>query len=160
MITLSITHEDMGLVLAAAEAAYPAECCGLLVGEFDPIAGLAHVTRVVPSRNLLAGEASDRFEIDPAVRFRVMREPGFLIGHYHSHPDGPAQPSARDRAMVYEPELVWLIIAVAKGRALQASAFRGEGLEAILLEYGQNGGVGDGITGQIGRHGEGWLIEP
>ena len=35
-----------------------------------------------------------------------------IIGHYHSHPNGRSMPSTRDLAMAWEPELVWLIVAV------------------------------------------------
>lgn len=122
---LSLPATLLTQITAAAEAAYPAECCGLLVGR-----GRRHlrVTRVVPSANLLAAEHRDRFEVDPAVRLALMRElgdgPERLIGHYHSHPDHAAAPSATDLAMAFEPELVWLITAVAGGRAGATAAFR------------------------------------
>jgi len=85
------------------------------------------VTRVVASPNLLAG-SGDRFEVDPALRFGLMRalEGGDerIVGHYHSHPDHPAEPSARDLAMAFEPDLVWLITAVAGGQAIHTTAHR------------------------------------
>lgn len=112
-------------VVDAAEAAYPAECCGLLAGIGRRV---VRVTRVVPSANLLAAARRDRFEVDPAVRLRLMRAlgdgPERLIGHYHSHPDHPAEPSATDLAMAYEPELLWLITAVAAGQAIHTTAHR------------------------------------
>lgn len=108
----------------AAEAAYPAECCGLLVGTGGRH---ARVTRIAPSPNLAAGR-DDRFEVDPALRLRLMRElrdgPEAIIGHYHSHPDHPAEPSATDLAMAYEPELYWLIAAVQGGQTIQIAAHR------------------------------------
>ena len=107
-------------IVEAAEAAYPQECCGLLVGRGDADRRVS-VRRVVPSPNVAAGGGRDRFEVDPKVRFDVMREleggPDRIVGHYHSHPDGPAAPSATDREMAFEPDLVWLITAVAGGRA-------------------------------------------
>jgi proteasome lid subunit RPN8/RPN11 len=121
---LLIPRELLKLVADAAEAAYPAECCGLLIGT-----GTRHprVTRIEPSPNLAAGR-NDRFEVDPALRLKIMRElrdgPERLIGHYHSHPDHPAEPSATDLAMAFEPELIWLIAAVQAGQAIQVSAHR------------------------------------
>ncbi len=128
-------------ITAAAEAAYPAECCGLLVGRGRR---QLRVTRVVPSVNLLAAERRDRFEVDPALRLALMRElgdgPERLIGHYHSHPDHAAAPSATDLAMAFEPELVWLITAVAGGRAGATAAFRlaagGGAFRALALKIG------------------------
>ena len=99
-----ILQTDAGFLKAmadAAEAAYPAEACGLIIGRGK--GQLVRVTAVVPAPNLLAA-SGDRFELDPAVRIRVerdLREAGGkdrIIGHYHSHPDGSADPSAADRA--------------------------------------------------------------
>jgi len=115
----------------AAESAYPKECCGLLIGRDDG-AGALVVTRIVESDNLAAGDAFDRFEVDPQLRFNVMREldgetdggqPRHrIIGHYHSHPNHPAQPSEHDLDMAFEPDLVWLIVSVVDGQAVHATA--------------------------------------
>lgn len=127
MITrVELPLECLHTIRGAAEAAYPAECCGLLIGRPESEEGLLRVTRVAPSVNLLAAEVG-RFEVDPALRFRLMRElregPERIVGHYHSHPDGPAAPSARDAEMAYEADLLWLIISVPSGRAGDAAAF-------------------------------------
>jgi len=107
-----------------AEAAYPNECCGLLIGR-SPAAATVLVTDVRSSRNLDPGRG-DRFEIDPQVRFDVMRSleggPDRIVGHYHSHPGLPAQPSARDLEMAWEPDLVWLITSVMDGQAVHTTA--------------------------------------
>ena len=118
---------DLDAIAAAAEAAYPHECCGLLAGRTAAPDAL-RVTRVVPSRNVAEQRRHDRFEVDPQVRFDLMRalagSDERLIGHYHSHPDHPAVPSATDRAMAHEPDLIWLITAVAAGRATATRAWR------------------------------------
>lgn len=118
---------------AAAEAAYPDECCGLLVGR-DNESGAVVVTAVAPSPNVAAGSHADSFEVDPQVRFDVMRRldkqnatggaAERIVGHYHSHPDHPPAPSARDLEMAYEPEMVWVIVAVDQGRAAGMRAHR------------------------------------
>lgn len=120
-------------IRAAAEAAYPDECCGLLIGR-DGNAGDILVTAVEPSPNRAAGDRRDSFEVDPQLRFDVMRrldaanatggQAARIVGHYHSHPDHPAQPSARDLEMAYEPEMVWVIVAVEGGRAAGIRAHR------------------------------------
>lgn len=122
-------------IAAAAEAAYPEECCGLLIGHVDNGGGddagdrdRVHVTRPVASRNVTTEPRRDRFEVDPALRFAVMRElgegPERIVGHYHSHPDHPAEPSARDAEMAFEPDLVWVIVALADGRVVDMQAHR------------------------------------
>ena len=111
-------------IRAAAEEAYPAECCGLLIGRRDA-GGSVDVTAIEPSPNV-AAHGHDRFEVDPRVRLDVMRAleggPEAIIGHYHSHPDHPAEPSARDLEMAFEPDLVWVIAAVEGGRATEVRA--------------------------------------
>jgi len=119
-------------IVDAAESAYPRECCGLLIGRNDGAASVI-VTRVVESPNVTEGPGRDRFEIDPQIRFNVMRELDEaaangngarhrIIGHYHSHPDHPAQPSETDLKMAYEPDLVWLITSVVDGQATLTTA--------------------------------------
>ncbi|MBX3455653.1 M67 family metallopeptidase [Ferrovibrio sp.] len=106
-----------------AEAAWPEEACALLVGHNDTI------TEIVPAPNVAVDKRAG-FEIDPAVQFalrrRLREQPrdGLLLGHWHSHPNGRAVPSAMDAAMIYEPGLLWLISAVQAGRADMPAAFR------------------------------------
>ena len=132
-MTVVIAPADLRAIVDAAEAAYPDECCGLLVGRDDD-AGEIVVTVVEPSVNLAAGDHADSFEVDPQLRFDVMRRLSEknakghraerIVGHYHSHPDHPAEPSARDLEMAYEPDLVWVIVAVNEGHATEMRAHR------------------------------------
>lgn len=112
---------------AAAAAAYPEECCGLLAGRRQP-SGKVVITGAQPSPNVARGDKRKRFEVDPQVRFNLMRdlEGGSqeIIGVYHSHPDRAAAPSAHDLSMACEPDLVWLITAVREGGAEVTTAHR------------------------------------
>ncbi len=124
-------------ITLAAEAAYPEECCGLLAGRDHgggsgggSGGGGVTVTRAVASDNVAAGP-NERFEVDPKVRFDLMRDigdgPERIVGHYHSHPDHPASPSERDLDRAFESGLVWLIIAVENGVAADTQAWRLDG---------------------------------
>ncbi|MGZ8996064.1 MAG: hypothetical protein ACXW3P_06165, partial [Rhodospirillales bacterium] len=57
------------------------------------------------------------------------------------HPDRPAAPSGRDREMAFEPDLVWLISAVAAGRAVETAGFRIDATGVRRLELVIVGGV-------------------
>lgn len=131
MTVFVLSRAKLRDIVADAESAYPEECCGLLVGR--PGESGVTVTRVVPSPNLAVDDSGrprrrDRFEVDPEIRFRIMRECAGtdqdLVGHYHSHPDHPAHPSEHDLEMAFEPELVWLIVAVDQGRAGDVTAHK------------------------------------
>jgi proteasome lid subunit RPN8/RPN11 len=110
----------------AARAAWPKECCGLLVGrEVDDGRALL-VERVIPSPNI-AESSETRFEIEPALRIHLEKElrggKSRIIGHYHSHPQGPPLPSPTDALQIYEPELIWLIIGSEENGQTELAAF-------------------------------------
>ena len=113
-------------ITEAAEAAYPLECCGLLVGRGEA-AGDVLVTRVETSPNRSEGDRRQSFLVDPKIQFDLMRElgegPERIIGNFHSHPDNPARPSDRDLRSVFYPEHVWVIVAVDDGLAGEVAAY-------------------------------------
>ncbi|MCE2481614.1 MAG: M67 family metallopeptidase [Alphaproteobacteria bacterium] len=121
---IAIDPPVLEAIVAAAEASYPDEACGLLVGRWSA-AGHCRLHRAVASANL-APDPSVAFEIDPALRLdlqRRLRGGGQrVVGLYHSHPDGPARPSARDLARAWEPGLLWLILSVPAGEAVLTGA--------------------------------------
>jgi proteasome lid subunit RPN8/RPN11 len=96
-------------IAAAAAGALPHECCGLLEGTRDD--AVFRVTALHPARNL-SGEP-ERFQIDPADHFKAQKAARAngraIIGCYHSHPHGAAQPSAADLAGAQENDFLWLI---------------------------------------------------
>jgi len=102
-------------ILDEARAAVPRECCGLVEGRrLDSVGGGEfHVTALHPACNL--APASDRFEIAPRDHIRALktaRANGHtLIGCYHSHPQGRAEPSAADARGAEEEGFLWLIAA-------------------------------------------------
>ncbi len=130
-LLLAVEHWDM--LRAAAEAAYPNEFCALLIG-IDDGEGLCRVTRIVPAANVHP-QPQTHFELDPRVLVDVLRnlrkvgragqEGGErLLGHVHSHPDGPARPSAEDLAQAIEPGMFWVVMAVPRGGVEAIKAFR------------------------------------
>lgn len=106
-------------ILGDAAAAAPEECCGLLLGR------PGRIEAAVPARNV-AADPSRSFEIDPAVLLRTHRESRGqgrqVIGHYHSHPNGRAEPSKRDAARAIDNGQLWLIAAAGSLTAWQAAA--------------------------------------
>lgn len=128
-MSVHLSAADLQRIRAQAERAYPHECCGLLVGRATGNGDL-YVTEVHPSDNVTESDPAKGFEVDPRLRFKLMRDAEArgdgtdIVGHYHSHPDHPAEPSATDLAMVYEPDFVWLICGVTKNGAGAIGAFR------------------------------------
>ena len=96
-----------------ARAALPRECCGLIEGVRD--GEQFRVTALHPARNL--AQEADRFDIDPRDHLtaaKTARAHGVkIIGCYHSHPNGRAQPSVRDISGAGEENFLWLIATAA-----------------------------------------------
>ena len=122
-----LTPGQLRAIERAAEAAYPEEACGLLVGRAGP-GGDWQVSAVESSANVAEPPRTRRFEVDPKLRLRLERElresPDSIVGVYHSHPNGSAEPSETDISMIFEPDMVWLITAVADGRADTTKAYK------------------------------------
>lgn len=119
-----------------ARAALPRECCGLIEGIYKE--GIAHAAALHPTSNLLAD--ADRFEIDPTEQFRLIRaarERGAeIIGCYHSHPNGRAEPSERDREGAGEEGFLWLIASLSgedQPVALRVFAYRGAAFTGVPM---------------------------
>ena len=125
---LSIQANDLDAIAAAAAAAFPEECCGILVGERDGDA--VSISRIVASANV-ADRPESWFEVDPTTLFQAhkgARAAGeTVIGHYHSHPRGAAVPSAHDLARAYGEGEIWLIVPAHAGGAGTARAHLFEG---------------------------------
>jgi desampylase len=121
--SLMISADNARALRRAAADAYPKECCGLLVGEGN---GDMAVTCITPTANT-ADDPTRKFAIDPQMQFdllRAMRDTEQqVIGHYHSHPGGPAEPSAHDLAMAHDPEAIWVVIAADAQGATTLRAF-------------------------------------
>jgi proteasome lid subunit RPN8/RPN11 len=108
-------------ILAHARSAAPRECCGLLLGR-----GLT-ISAICRTANVASGKP--RYQIDPQAHLdlrRVLRgvwPPLEILGAYHSHPRGPAVPSATD--IVESPGAFWLHVIVGlEGRRPAFGAFR------------------------------------
>lgn len=84
-------------ILGHAKDVAPAEACGLLGGhEGSPTVA----ETAIPTPNV-ASNPDEQFEIDPealiAGREALLEGGEELLGFYHSHPEGPPEPSTTDR---------------------------------------------------------------
>jgi proteasome lid subunit RPN8/RPN11 len=97
----------------------------------------ATVLEARPARNIRA--SATQYEIEPAAVLaadRAARAAGrVLLGAWHSHPGGPAVPSAQDRAEAW-PDWCYLVVGLVKPAAPGLRAWRllGESFVEDLLE--------------------------
>lgn len=121
---MRIRRADAQVLREEARAGYPFEVCGVLLGRGNA------VKAVVPVANRERASPRVRFEIAPEDLVRIQREArdaGLeIVGYYHSHPDHPARPSARDRetaAQGLSDGVIHLIVAVDAAGATHPTAW-------------------------------------
>jgi proteasome lid subunit RPN8/RPN11 len=106
-MNLTLSHDLLEALHAAATNAGPMEACGILIGQGR------HIDSIQPTRNVHPAPRT-HFEIDPQALIDAHRSARGggpeIIGYYHSHPVGPPEPSATDRAMAAGDGKIWAII--------------------------------------------------
>ena len=119
-MSLTLTPGMLEDVLAHLRSSLPKEGCGLIIGR-DGVG-----TRVVTMTN--TSSSATEFEMDPAELIsvlRALRATGEeMTAIYHSHPRGPAEPSARDIERAFYPGAVHLIVSFADAKSPITRAFR------------------------------------
>lgn len=123
---VTIRQQERARVRIHAEAGYPDEVCGFLLGSMDVPSREFTVRETRAAVNRRGSRASRRYRIDPEEYRTAEREAerrGLeLIGTYHSHPDAPARPSEYDREHAW-PNSAYVIVSVQAGRAGELRAW-------------------------------------
>jgi proteasome lid subunit RPN8/RPN11 len=125
MNRLHLHSADRETIRLHAEASYPEECCGFLIGTTEGEA--TRVERAVAAGNEREESRHNRFLISPEnvlAAHKEARRAGLdVVGYYHSHPDHPARPSEFDREHAW-PGMSYLIVSIEKGRQVDARSWR------------------------------------
>jgi proteasome lid subunit RPN8/RPN11 len=118
-MNLTINPGILDAVVQHAQAAYPNEGCGLLVGR-------SSAERFIAITNISASPTE--YDMDPAELIRVLRElrgtGERLFAIYHSHPQGPAELSRKDIERAYYPEAAQVVVSLSDQGHPQTAAFR------------------------------------
>lgn len=124
---IGLTSDAKATLLEEATRAMPNECCGLLLGRGDSIESARPCANVHP-------DPARHFEIDPTALIaahKAARSGGpQVLGYYHSHPTGRAEPSPTDRAQASGDGRIWAIVA---GGAIALWRDSPDGFEALPL---------------------------
>jgi proteasome lid subunit RPN8/RPN11 len=115
------------------EAAYPAECCGALIGREEGEAKV--VVRLAPAVNRRTDDPH-RYLIAPEDLLRLetgLRGSGeAIVGYYHSHPDHPARPSAFDTEHAW-PWYSYLIVRIDRGQGADMASWVLDDARPVML---------------------------
>jgi len=111
-------------MLSHSRSELPNECCGLLLGR-------GRIERSVPMRS--DPPSPEAFYMDPEQQMAVFGDMEVrgqqLLGIYHSHPAGPAEPSGMDLRLAFHPDALYVIISLADAAC--------PGIGAYVLEGGR-----------------------
>jgi proteasome lid subunit RPN8/RPN11 len=122
-VTLRLPGGLADAIRRHGEAAYPAVCCGALLGRVD--AGTKDVVRLAPAVNrrtddphryLIASDDLRRLELEARAAGQE------IVGYYHSHPDHPARPSVFDAEHAW-PWYSYLIVRIDRGRGADMASW-------------------------------------
>jgi len=121
---IRVHPEPWATMVAHAEATFPNECCGAMLGTAD--GDDKTVAFALPLENAYTGAQEDRYEIRPEDLLRVEREArqrGLdVIGIFHSHPDCDAYFSKTD----LENSCPWysfIVLSIQKGKFHHANSW-------------------------------------
>lgn len=112
MMAICVTSDVLKGLHDAAAHAHPKEACGILLGQ-TCVGGAEEITQVVETPNVHAAPQT-HFEIDPQALINAYRDErsggARVLGYFHSHPHGPANPSRTDSEMAAGDAKIWAII--------------------------------------------------
>jgi proteasome lid subunit RPN8/RPN11 len=121
---IEIDPQAWQVMVRHAEATYPRECCGIMIGSIT--GGEKKVVEARAVDNVYTGGQEDRYEIRPEdllAADRAARNQGYdLIGIFHSHPDCDAYFSKTD----LENSCPWysfVVLSIQGGKFHHANSF-------------------------------------
>ena len=129
MNKLVLTASQVSQIEQEGSAAYPNECCGIMIGRdvSDGACTRRIVERLEPMQNVFDRQQQRRrFAVDPLALMKAEKSAAdagqLVLGFYHSHPDHPARPSEFDREHAW-PFYSYVIVAIAQGKPVDMTSW-------------------------------------
>jgi proteasome lid subunit RPN8/RPN11 len=138
---VTFTREAHDAIVRHAERGKPYEICGVLGGTRDPGGGADdgrdgddRVATTVTVENI-SETPEVNYHMEPEDQLRAIDEvedAGHdVVGFYHSHPEGPEQPSSTDEDRATWPDHVYVIVSLGPSEPfVGAWRWTGEAFEA------------------------------
>jgi proteasome lid subunit RPN8/RPN11 len=135
MESLSIAQDLIQEMVDHVQQSLPEEACGLLAGQ------AGQVKKVIPITN--QAHSPVRFFMEPVELCQALTwidEAAYaLIGIYHSHPNGPSEPSQTDIKQFLYPGTATVILSFSsEGWNVYAFNITPDGYDTIKLEPNRN----------------------
>lgn len=130
---MRLARDAYNEIVAHAREGAPEEVVGILVGERG-VSGRDRIVRIERARNA-ADTPETRYELDPVEQLSLLEtiEEGGeeVVGFYHSHPRGPAEPSATDERLAAWDGYVYAVLSLAGEPSLRAYRWTGAAFEPV-----------------------------
>jgi proteasome lid subunit RPN8/RPN11 len=149
-MALRLRSEHEAAVRRHAEAGFPHEVCGLLLGHTGED-GVRVVSEVFPLQNERDDSRENRYFVSGLSMLRAERHAASagldVVGYYHSHPNAPARPSGYDLEHATWPNVSYPIVSVVDGRVVETlswqldddrSRFAAESIEIVGADGGRS----------------------
>lgn len=140
MPALTIPQNLIERLLDHCRSAIPNEACGMLAGSDGVVRHLYEIKNVEPSPVSYLMDPREQFNIMKDMRQKGAR----LIAIYHSHPQSPAYPSAKDIGLAFYDDAVYIIVSLIDIEQPEVRGYRiveGNVREVALIQEGASSGA-------------------
>jgi proteasome lid subunit RPN8/RPN11 len=100
-------------------SAFPNEACGILAGKEGRVARVFAVTNIEPSPVSYFMDPGEQLHVQKQMRERKEE----MVAIFHSHPQSPAYPSAKDVNLAFYEDVVYVIVGLSDGKVNEIKAF-------------------------------------
>jgi len=131
MPELIIPKDLLEKILHHCRTDFPNEACGILSGKGGRVSRAYAMTNIEPSPVSYLMDPDEQLSVQ-----KKMREQGEgMTAIYHSHPQSPAYPSAKDVNLAFYEDAFYLIVSLSEGDIHEVKAYsivEGRVSEALL----------------------------
>lgn len=125
MAELVIARELVAELVMYCRACLPHEACGILAGTGDRATKVYLMTNAEPSPVSYLMEPGEQFRV-----MKEMRQEGLnMVAIFHSHPQSPAYPSAKDLRLAFYDDVYYVIVGLLREDLPEVRVFSMKGGE-------------------------------
>ena len=134
MSELTIPKDLLQELLDHCIACFPNEACGILAGAEGRVSRVYSIANNEPSPVSYLMDTREQFRVQKEMREKDER----MLAIFHSHPQSPAYPSARDVSLAFYDDVVYVIVGLAGRTVNEIRAFTivGGAVTEVLIRTG------------------------
>ena len=106
-------------MLDHCRAAFPNEACGILSGKGGQVSRVYAMTNIEPSPVSYFMDPGEQLHVQKQMRDKKEE----MVAIFHSHPQSPAYPSAKDVNLAFYADVFYLIVEFSRGIIGETRAF-------------------------------------